>query len=185
MKHGSLVGSRRLTRQQRRRAACAAIVVVLALGVALAGWIGVLRADRGVSDTERANVLRSTESAVTALLNFGPGTTADQTRHTASLLTDPIALDFRARGYGVIAAGAIEAGVAVSARVVGVGLHGSPGDTARVLVFVDQQLHRADAPAQGADQRSGTTPSARWATMRRVDGNWLLADLQPVGDITM
>ncbi|QGS26863.1 hypothetical protein FOB84_04865 [Gordonia bronchialis] len=162
----------------------AAAVTVVALVVALIAAIGTSRVDDGVTESERTTVLRAAETAITALMNFGPETTPDDARRTGALLADPLALDFRARGYDVMVGGAIATGVRVQSRVVGAGLHSYSDERARVLVFLDQQLRPGRGAAEPDGDLSGTAPTARWAAMRKVDGNWLLADLQPVGDIT-
>lgn len=181
---GSLVGARRFTTRQRRLLTAAAAVTVVALVVALIAAIGTHRVDDGVTESERTTVLRAAETAITALMNFGPDTTPDDARRTGALLADPLALDFRARGYDVVVGGAIATGVRVQSRVVGAGLHSDSDERARVLVFLDQQLRPGRGAAEPDGDLSGTAPTARWAAMRKVDGNWLLADLQPVGDIT-
>lgn len=181
---GSLVGAQRFTTRQRRLLTAAAAVTVVALVVALIAAIGTYRVDDGVTESERTTVLRAAETAITALMNFGPDTTPDDARRTGALLADPLALDFRARGYDVVVGGAIATGVRVQSRVVGAGLHSDSDERARVLVFLDQQLRPGRGAAEPDGDLSGTAPTARWAAMRKVDGNWLLADLQPVGDIT-
>ncbi|AZZ81167.1 hypothetical protein C5O27_08920 [Gordonia alkanivorans] len=179
----------RPTRRQRHRLAVLAAVTVTALVVALIAWIGVLRSDPGPGEDERAAILSAAGGAVAALMTFGPDDPPDQRRRTDALLADPLRLEYRNRGVDVVVPGARAASVWMVGRVVGAGLNDSTTERARVLVFVDQTVSVRDGgkstgfrePADAGDE---TTPIARWALMRKVDGNWLLSDLQPVGDVT-
>ena len=179
----------RPSRRQRRRIGALVVVTVVALVIALVAWIGVLRSAPELDEAERAAILSAAGGAVGALMTFGPDDPPDQRRRTDALLTDPLRLEYRNRGTDVVLGGARGSSITRVARVVGAGLDDSAADRARVLVFVDQTVSVADrqkpigfrAPA-GADGE--ITPTARWALMRKVDGNWLLSDLQPVGDVT-
>ena len=71
----------------------------------------------------------------------------------------------------------------LSAQVVGAGVEEFTAERARVLVFVDQTVSIPAATDTG-DRDDDRTPTARWATMRNVKGNWRLADLAMVGDVT-
>ena len=179
----------RPTRRQRRRLAALAVVTVTALVVALVAWVGVLRSDPEPGEAERAAILSAAGGAVAALTTFGPDDPPDQRRRTDTLLTDPLQLEYRNRGVDVVLPGARAASVSMTGRVVGTGLTDSSADRARVLVFVDQTVSVRDGEKstgfrEPADAEDETTPTARWALMRKVDGNWLLSDLQPVGDVT-
>ncbi|MHC3001431.1 hypothetical protein [Gordonia sp. GN26] len=179
----------RPTRRQRRRFAILAAVTVVALVVALVAWIGVLRSDPEPGEDERAAILAAAGGAVAALMTFGPDDPPDQRRRTDALLADPLRLEYRNRGVDVVVPGARAASVSMVGRVVGTGLNDSSAERARVLVFVDQtvsvgDVEKSTGSGEPADAEGETTPTARWALMRKVDGNWLLSDLQPVGDVT-
>ncbi|GAB99865.1 hypothetical protein GONAM_11_00450 [Gordonia namibiensis NBRC 108229] len=179
----------RPTRRQRRRLAVLTAVTVTALVVAVVAWIGVLRSDPEPGEDERAAVLSAAGGAVAALMTFGPDDPPDQRRRTDALLADPLRLEYRNRGVDVVVPGARAASVSMVGRVVGAGLNDSSAERARVLVFVDQTVSVGDGEkstgsGEAADAEGEATPTARWALMRKVDGNWLLSDLQPVGDVT-
>ena len=85
--------------------------------------------------------------------------------------------------------GARASSIGLKTTVVGAGLSELSGDRAKVLVFLDQSATAADGQkpigfSETADAGVAKTSSARWAFMRKVNGNWLLSDLQPVGDVT-
>ncbi|MDL9937889.1 hypothetical protein QSJ18_14135 [Gordonia sp. ABSL1-1] len=185
---GSLAGSHKLLSFERRRFVAAAIVVVAALVVAATAGYATHRPASTTDASVRQSVLSASAAALTRLMNFSPRTAGRDTRATLAALTDPLALDYRSRGADVVLPGAIASGATVTARVVGVALHGQADGTAKVLAFIDQQVSVPESPgADGSGSGAGEsrpTSIARWAVMRNVDGKWLLADLQPVGDIT-
>jgi len=61
----------------------------------------------------------------------------------------------------------------LTTRVVSVGVTSITGDTARLLVFVDQSATRGDNNAASASAAQLSV------TATKVDGRWLVSDLQP------
>ncbi|WP_238421346.1 hypothetical protein [Gordonia sp. 'Campus'] len=179
----------RMGRVHRRRLAIAVVVTALALLVAAVAGFAAIRPGNDPSEPERAEILSATADAVGALTTFAPDDPADRRRSTDAHLADPLRLEYRNRGSDVVLPGARAAGISMTGKVIGAGLHDSSSDRAKVLVFVDQTVSGPDTPqtagAGGPTGPSGeTTSTAKWALMRKVDGNWLLSDLQPVGDVT-
>ncbi|ROZ89509.1 hypothetical protein [Gordonia sp. OPL2] len=178
----------RLTTRGRRRVTIAVGVMVVALVVSLVGIVGVVRSRPVPDDGQRSAVLSATTSAVTALMTFGPD--LDRTGRDAvqTHLTGPLLADYRSRGPDVVLPGAVESGVTMSVRVVGAAVNAYADDQSQVLVFADQTIRvPGTGPPDGPGDDGENTeraPTARWATMRSVEGNWRLADLQPVGDVT-
>ncbi len=178
----------RLTARGRRRVTIAAGVVVVALVVSLIGIVGVIRSRPVQDDGQRAAVLSATTSAVTALMTFGPDLDRAGRDEVQAHLTGPLLADYRSRGPDVVLPGAVDAGATMSVRVVGAAVNAYADDQSQVLVFADQEIRLPGAvPTAAAGDVDGNgerAPTARWATMRNVEGNWRLADLQPVGDVT-
>ncbi|GAB89997.1 hypothetical protein [Gordonia rhizosphera] len=173
----------RLLRRQRGRVVLAAVVIVVATTVAVLGFLGAQRARPVPDDAERHAVLTATSEAVTALMTFHPGLDASARAAVEDRLTGPLLVRYRSRGPDVVLPGAVLGGATMTARVVGVGLNAYAPDRSQVLVFADQTV---DIPQTGSAPNGDrhTASVARWATMRNVEGNWRLADLQPVGDVT-
>ncbi|MCR5979442.1 hypothetical protein GDN83_19320 [Gordonia jinghuaiqii] len=179
----------RWTRRQRRRTGLMVAGIVVALVVAVIAGVAASRPGRDPTAAERAAILTATGEAVGAVMTFSPDDPPDRRRRTDALLTDPIRLEYRNRGADVVLPGARVSGIEMTGQVVGVGLHDNSSDRAKVLVFVDQALSStrsqvSPGPGGSGEPAGRTTPTARWALMRKVDGNWLLSDLQPVGDVT-
>lgn len=186
----------RMGRRLRRRLVAVRVVMAVALLVALIAGIGLLRTPSGPDEAERASILDAARTSVESLMTFAPDDPAKRRRETDAHLADPLRLEYRGRGADVVLPGAQASSITMTTTVVGAGLSDLAGDRARVLVFVDQiaTVGEAGRPTGGGekpmDSRESAaaggekTSSARWALMRKVNGNWLLSDLQPVGDVT-
>ncbi|MFT4393996.1 hypothetical protein ACLTEW_03590 [Gordonia lacunae] len=177
------------TRRQRVRLRLVVAASVLLLVVAVIFGVAALRPDSDPTDDQRAEILSAAATAVEAVLTYSPDDPPGRPRATDALLTDPLRLDYRNRGADVVVPGVRASALSVRGEVVGAGLHEAGSDRARVLVFVNEVVGRtADEKSTDVRQSVGgkpaATPTARWALMRKVDGNWLLSDLQPVGDVT-
>lgn len=168
-----------LGRRGRRRVMTAGVLAVIAVVVAVVGILGAARARPVPDDAERTALLSATDEAVTALLTFTPDPAEADRAAVAARLADPLAETYRASGADVVLPGAVEARASMSSRVVGAGVEEFRTDRARVLVFVDQTVVLPGTAGTG-----DRAPIARWAIMRNVENNWLLADLELVGDVT-
>ncbi|WP_439029812.1 hypothetical protein [Gordonia terrae] len=179
----------RMGRAHRRRLALVVVVTALALVVAAVAGFAAIGPGSDPSEAERTEILTAAADAVGALTTFAPDDPAERRRSTDAHLADPLRLEYRNRGSDVVLPGARAAGITMMGRVIGAGLHESSPDRAKVLVFVDQTVTGPGTPqTPGTGAPAGppaeTTSTAKWALMRKVDGNWLLSDLQPVGDVT-
>ena len=177
-----LVVHHSLPRRARRVLLAASLIVVVALVVAAVSWTRAYTDRPSPDDAERTALLTATERIVEQTLRVAPNASEKQRGTVAAGLTDPLATRYAVRGPDAVLPGAVAGGLTVGADVVDAGVASYTTSAARVLVFVDETLGNSAGPS---DENSPTrTPIARWAHMRNVDGNWLLADLTPVGDIT-
>lgn len=177
----------RPTRTQRIRMRLLIAASAVSLVVAAIAGAATLRPDPDPTEAQRSEILSAAAAAVSALLTYSPDDPADRRQATDALLTDPLRLEYRNRGTNVVIPGVRASALSVTGEVVGAGLQEGDSERARVLVFADQRVTAGSgSPAPGAASRppAETTSIARWALMRKVDGNWLLSDLQPVGDVT-
>ncbi|MFE0749613.1 hypothetical protein [Gordonia sp. NPDC058843] len=179
----------RPTRRRRTRMRLVVAAVVLLLVVAVLAGAAALRPGSDPTDAQRSEILAAATAAVGAVSTYSPNDPADRRRATDELLTDPLRLEYRNRGADVVIPGVRASALSVTGEVVGAGVHELESDRARVLVFVNEVISTTE-PAEPTDIRQPVggnpteTPTAQWALMRKVDGNWLLSDLQPVGDVT-
>ena len=154
-----------------------AVLVVLAVVLSLIGGVAWWRVveHRPPDEAQRTAVMAAAARATTALMTQragDPPVRAD----VAALLTGRLADEYASQGVDVVLAGAVGQRMTMTARVVGTGVSQLRDDRARVLVFVDLW-----ATPDAADRESPRVPLTRWATMRNVDGQWLLSGLAPIG----
>ena len=152
-----------------------AVALVVLSVIAIVGFVGPGRSGGGDED-ERRQVQSATADAVTALMTFQPDTLAAAQESVGARLTGRLLLEFRSQGPDVVLPTAVQSGAQMSAQVLATGVEDINDDSARVLVFVNQDISLPTA--QPPQQVVAVT---RWADMRKVNGNWRLAGLQPVG----
>lgn len=182
-----------LRRRDRLRLAGAAGLGVVLLLVAALGWVMTHRLAPSPSTSERTAVQAATRDAVQALLTFSPQESEAEKAAVQAHLAGRLAADYRISGPDAVMGGVAAAGATSTARVVGVGVADYGESTARVLVFIDQDLTlpastdtRGGTPTDGSDEgsvKNPATPTVRWASMTRVDENWRLAGLSTVGGV--
>lgn len=172
------------TRRARRWLALWAIAVVAALAVIIAGQTIAAGGSGEFSDTDRQVVEQAAAEAVTALMTFTPDDAAPGRGDAADHLTGTLAATYAARGADAVVAGAVAEGLAMAVRIVDTGIAADTpagAEEVRVLVFADQFVGIDGKPPAVEPDSAHRAPIARWAQMRKVDGQWLLADLDPVG----
>ncbi|MFW0795527.1 hypothetical protein AAFP30_17080 [Gordonia sp. CPCC 205515] len=171
----------RSPRTRRRRAIAAAAIALIAVLVAVVAAFGIRRAQPVPDDAERSAVLAATRDAITALMTFAPTDDAATRTAVTAQLTGPLLVRYRSEGPDVVLPTAVETGASMTVQVQGVGVDTYDTDRAEVLVFADQMIRVPGVSTSGDGER---TPIARWALMRNVEGNWRLAALGAVGDVT-
>lgn len=151
------------------------ILLVVLIAIAVVGFIGPSEASRA-DDSQRQQVQLATTDAVTSLMTFDPASLTTQQQSVGAKLTGRLLLEFRSQGPGVVLPTAVESKAQMTADVVATAVNRMSDDGARVLVFVNQTI---TLPAAQPPQQ--VVAVTRWADMRKVNGNWLLAGLQQVG----
>lgn len=161
----------------RQRIVGGLLVVAVAVlsAIAIVGFVGPDQSGRG-DEGERRQVQLATADAVTALMTFRPDTLTAAQETVGDRLTGRLLLQFRSQGPGVVLPTAVESGAQMTAQVLATGIEDIDDNSARVLVFVNQDI---SLPAAQPQQQ--VVAVTRWADMRKVNGNWRLAGLQPVG----
>lgn len=163
-----------LAATHRRR--LSAWLAVVAAGLVAAIVVGVLSvwAHRAPAEPDRG-VASAAASAVSELMTFAPTDTAQRRDGVEARLTGVLAADYALRGPDVVFPSAVESKVTMTVDVTDAGTVSQSDRTARVLVFADQTIvvgKREDIPSKAG--------VSRWAWMRRVGDQWLLAKLEPV-----
>lgn len=157
------------------RLADAALAIAVVASVVTAACLIVLQyvPDSRTDDETRAAVVAASEGTV-ALLSYTPDTldrdfAAAKTRMTGDFLTY-----YTQFTEQVIAPAAKERDVQTSAEVVRTAASDLRGDTATVLVFINQTTTTSDKPDPT------TTASSVRVTLTKVEGAWRISSFDPV-----
>ncbi|MFD0684254.1 hypothetical protein [Actinomadura fibrosa] len=133
----------------------------------------------GGDDTDRAvldgvattDVIGDVSTALGRVFTYTPADVGATERAASEVLAGPAARQYR-QLFDQVKRQAPAQRVTLTTRVVRAGVVSLTGDTARLLVFLDQTATRAGAP-------NGTPAAAQLAvTARRRDGHWTITDLR-------
>jgi Mce-associated membrane protein len=165
-------------RARRRRHTPAVVAVVLAL--VLGGVLLLVRAsqltgapaadNRALTDTEAtARVTGDVSNALTEVFSYRPGDTAATRESARELLAGRAARQY-AELFGQVEKRAAEQKLTLTTHVVRAGVTRLTGNSARLLVFLDQVSQR-----QGA--APATAPAQLSVTAELADGRWRIVDI--------
>lgn len=167
-------GLRALIGRQATLLAVLTAVVVLAAGFAV---VSALRADavhggnRAVADqAATAEVADQVGAGVKAIFSYDYGNLARTERAAASVLVDEAVAQYRT-GYAAAEQQATEQKLVRTTSISSIGVADLRGDTAHLLVFVDQQTLTTTSNQQSS------ASSALSVTARKVDGAWKIASM--------
>ncbi len=153
---------------------CTALIALAAVVAIVAGALW-WRADRQSDQAPRRAVAQAAAAAVEQVLSFSPHDDAARRGAVAERLTGVLAGDYLARGPDVVFPNATASRITMNTRVQEVGVAELGATRARALVFAEQKIAVGDQ-----DTEPETVGIARWASLVEVDGQWLLARLEPV-----
>jgi Mce-associated membrane protein len=119
-----------------------------------------------------ASVSGQVSQTLTAVLSYRFDDTASTERAAAQDLTGKARQQYD-QLFTQVRAQAPAQKLVLTTRVVSVGVISITGDTARLLVFVDQSATRGDNNAASASAAQLSV------TATKIDGRWLVSDLQP------
>lgn len=156
--------------------------LALALALALAGlgarvWAdqrneGAPPVDRALTDTEAtAKVVGDVGDALTKIFTYDHRDPPATQRSADQVLTGAASTQYRAL-FEDVKKQAPRQRLTLTTRVVRAGVIDLMGDTARLLVFLDQQATRAGKPS------GGVAPAQLIVTARLRDGQWRISDLR-------
>ncbi|MFV2176016.1 hypothetical protein ACFHW2_42290 [Actinomadura sp. LOL_016] len=163
---------RRLLRLYRPFAVALGLVLA---GAALPPVADAVRGDEPVvvDDVAAAEVTGAVSRGLTSVFGYEAGDVAATERAAAQVLRGPALRQYRML-FGQVKRQAPEQRVTLVTRVVRAGVVSLGGDSARVLVFLDQTATRAGEPA-------GTPAAAQLVvTARRDAGRWTIHELRAV-----
>lgn len=128
--------------------------------------------DRAVLDgVATTDVTGDVTTALTRVFSYKPQDVDAAQRAASQVLAGPAAAQYE-RIFGQVRRQAPAQRVALTTRVVRAGVTSLVGDTAHLLVFLDQTATRAGKP-------DGTPAAAQLTvTAHRTDGHWLITELK-------
>ena len=128
--------------------------------------------DRAVLDgVATTDVTGDVSTALSRIFSYTPGDVDAARRAASDVLTGPAAAQYTEL-FGQVARQAPAQRVTLTTRVTRAGVISLAGDTARLLVFLDQTATRAGKP-------DGTPAAAQLTvTAHRADGHWRITELK-------
>jgi Mce-associated membrane protein len=167
---------------RRSRVAWLRNPLVLALVLALAGGVLLVRAsqirgsaaaeNRALTDVERTEmVIGDVSNSLGKVFSYSYTNTAVTEQAARDVLAGRAFNQYQTL-FGQVKQRAAAQRLTLTSRVVRAGVVRMTGDTAQLLVFLDQTVHRKDKP-------NGMTAAAQLSvTARLSDGHWQIVDIQ-------
>lgn len=172
-------------------AAAATVIVILSLA-GYVGWlswgyfsddsaqsnavaaVGVSNGESGTGTGPAAPAVEAAEAGAEAMFSYEYTDVADQLDDAATLLTGDFQSRFEEYASSQVIPAAKERQVTVQAKVVGAAPVRFGGDTASVLVFLDQVAKSGDG------DEPAYTPSQVMMAMDKTDGTWLIDSVETI-----
>jgi Mce-associated membrane protein len=167
---------RRWIRVGRARWRVILIVGLTAVAVGLAAGVYYLqyRPDQQIDATVAAAAKKAAEDGTVAVLSYSPQSLTDDIAKAKSHLTGDFLNYYTHFTDQIFAAAAQQQQVSTTASVERAAVSDLHPDSAVVLLFVDKESSSKDKPAPV------TRPTTVRATMKKVNGSWLIAQFDPL-----
>jgi Mce-associated membrane protein len=154
-----------------------AVLVMLAVAsVALATWMYVLqyRSDQQIDPAAEKAVLTAATEGSVALLSYSPDSIDRDLATANSHLTGEFLTYYRQFTDEIVRPAAKQKSIKSSATIARAAISEMHTDSAVVLLFVNQTSTSSDRP------EPSLLASSVLVTLTNVDGNWLIAKIEPV-----
>lgn len=158
------------------------VLIAFAMALAGAGVLGLAERQRDASPAENralvdaqatTKVVGDVSNALAEIFSYAPGDTASTEKAAARVLEGKAAEQYRAL-FGQVRQQAPAQRLSLTTRVVRAGVNRLSGDTAHLVVFLDQLSTRKGRPAGG-------TASAQLAVTARLHGGrWRIAEIKAI-----
>lgn len=153
------------------------LLTVLLLAAAVFATVLYFNSFRPGQQTDAAAeqlAIDSASSATVALLSYSPDTLDRDMERAQSLMTGEFLTYYGKFTAEVVAPAVRERGIMAKAQVLNSGLMEMHPNSAKVLVFLNQETASRDRP------EPALTASSVVVSMTRTDGKWLISALDPV-----
>lgn len=150
-------------------------VLALAAGtLASVLYVTDYRPSRQTDPAAQQVVTDAAATATVALLSYSPETLDRDLERARTLMTGEFLTYYGKFSAEVVAPAVRDKGIRAGAQVLNSALMEMQPDTAKVLVFLNQETASRDRP------EPALTASSVVVTLSKVDGHWLIAALDPV-----
>lgn len=149
-------------------------LTAVAVGLAAGVYYFQCRPDQQIDAAVAASAKKAAEDGTVAVLSYSPQTLTDDIATAKSHLTGDFLNYYTHFTDQIFAAAAQQQQVSTTARVERAAVADLHPDSAVVLLFVDKESSSKDQPAPA------TKPTAVRATMKKVNGSWLIAQFEPL-----
>jgi Mce-associated membrane protein len=153
------------------------VVVVLTLAtVGFAGWVyyNLYGPDQQVDAAATATAKEAAEDGTIAVLSYSPDSLTEDIATAKSHLTGDFLTYYTHFTDQIFASAAKQQQVTTTARVIRAAVYDMRADSAVVLLFVNKE---SSSKANPAPETKAATVRA---TMKKVDGSWLIAQFEPL-----
>jgi Mce-associated membrane protein len=149
-------------------------LTAVAVGLAAGVYAFQYRPDQQIDATAAATAKKAAEDGTIAVLSYSPQSLSDDITNAKSYLTGDFLTYYTHFTDQIFAAAARQQQVTTTARVERAAVSELRPDSAVVLLFVNKESSSKDKPAPV------TKPTTVRATMKRVNGSWLIAQFEPL-----
>lgn len=158
----------------RWRAILVVVLTVAAVGIAGCVYYFQYRPDEQVGASAADAAKKAAEDGTIAMLSYAPETLVADIAKAKSHLTGEVLDQYTRFTDGILPAAAQQREVTTTASVVRSAVSEVHADSAVVLVFVDKEYTSNANPAPKVG------PAAVRATMKKVNGSWLIEKFEPL-----
>jgi len=150
------------------------VLVLAAAALATVLYVGDYRPARHTDPAAQQMVLDAASAATVAVLSYAPETLDRDLERARTLMAGDFLTYYGKFSAEVVAPAVRDKGIKANAQVLNSGLTEMTPTTAKVLMFLNQETVSRDRP------EPALTASTVVVTLDKVDGNWLIAALDPV-----
>ncbi|MGK2868105.1 MAG: hypothetical protein ACSLFA_15930 [Mycobacterium sp.] len=150
------------------------VLVVAAAALASVLYVTEYRPSRQTDEAARQAVVNAASTATVVLLSYAPETLDRDMERARTLMSGDFLTYYGKFSSEVVAPAVRDKGIKASAQVLSAAPMEMTPDTAKVLLFLNQETLSRDRP------EPALTASSVVVTLDKVDGHWLIAALDPV-----
>lgn len=149
-------------------------LVLAAAALASVLYVTEYRPGQQTDPAAQQTVIDAASTATVVLLSYAPDTLDRDVDRARTLMVGDFLTYYGKFSSEVVAPAVRDKGIKASAQVMNAALMEMSADTAKVLLFLNQETMSRDRP------EPALTASSVVVTLDKVDGHWLIAALDPV-----